>query len=244
MMNTETNGLTVKRRPNFFVRLIRGLIITVLILAAVLLLLESTVFWEAYAKLFFGVDTLHSEYDADGDGIDDYTDIMLSARAYIRTDPQYDENWWNGYPPDELGVCTDVVWKALEGAGYGRGDGENEFKSRIDRDIRTNPRAYPKESDGGPLINFRRVTNLMVFFERHCQKLTLDVTQIEKWQPGDIVFYSPSHVAIVSDRRGLDGQPWIIHLTSDGAMEEDNLDYSRLEAGKVVITGHYRWAQK
>lgn len=235
MMNTENTELTAKRRPGFFVRLIRGLIVAVVILIAMVMLLETTVFWEAYAKLFFGVDTLHSEYDGDGDGIDDYTDIMLAARAYIRTRPIYDSSFSNGKPPLERGVCTDVIWRALEAAGY-------DFKELIDRDIRENPHAYPNRASS--LIDFRRVTNLMVFFEGHCQELTLDVTQIEQWQPGDIVFYSPSHVAIVSDRRGLDGQPWIIHLTSAGAMEEDNLDYSRLAEGEVVITGHYRWALK
>lgn len=243
-MMMENKSAAAPKKPGFFARLMRNLILTVLVLGLMLAALELPAFWELYAKVFFNIDTIHSEYDADGDGIDDYTDMVLSARAYIRTRPTYDASFSNGYPPDDRGVCTDVIWKALEGAGYGRGMGENEFKTRVDRDMRSNAWAYPREANGGTMINFRRVANLEVYFERQCQSLTLDVTRIDQWQPGDIVFYAPNHVAIVSDRRDFQGQPWIIHLTSDGAMEEPNLDYSRLEAGKVVITGHYRWAQK
>ncbi len=235
MMNAAFREPPVKRKPGCLVRLIRKMMLILLVLGVLVTIFESAVFWELYAKLFFGVDTLHSEYDGDGDGIDDYTDIVKAAREYVRTDPIYDSAWSNGKPPLERGVCTDVIWRALEAAGY-------DFKALLDEDVRNNPSAYPNRANS--LIDFRRVTNLMVFFERHCQKLTKDVTQIDQWQPGDIVFYSPSHVAIVSDRRGLDGQPWIIHFTSNGAMEEDNLDYSRLKEEKVVITGHYRWALK
>lgn len=239
-MALEIVDQPIRRRPNFFVRMLRffrRLIVLALLLVLLLAAFESTLFWEVSAKLFHGVDTLHSEVDKDNDGIDDFTDIMLAAREYIRTKPTYDAGWSNGYPPSDRGVCTDVVWYSLKAAGY-------DFKALIDADIRKNSQLYPDRANGGSQIDFRRVANLKIFFERHCQKLTNDVTLIEQWQPGDIVFYAPSHVAIVSDRRNLLGQPWIIHLTSDGAMEEDNLDYSRVEDGSVVLTGHYRWILK
>jgi uncharacterized protein YijF (DUF1287 family) len=240
MMELEGRQPSIPHRPGFFVRLLRffrKLIVLVLLLVLIFAAFESTFFWEFSAKLFHGIDTVHSQYDVDNDGIDDFTDIMLAARRYIRTKPTYDASWSNGYPPADRGVCTDVIWYALGSAGY-------DFKALIDQDIRQNPNLYPDRANGSSKIDFRRVANLRVFFERHTQKLTTDVMQVEQWQPGDIVFYAPSHVAIVSDRRNLLGQPWIIHLTSDGAMEEDNLDYSRIKDGSVVLTAHYRWILK
>ncbi|MBQ8954391.1 MAG: DUF1287 domain-containing protein, partial [Clostridia bacterium] len=104
----------------------------------------------------------------------------------------------------------------------------------LDADIAAHPRLYPLP-DGlpDPNIDFRRVVNLEVFFDRFCRKLTTDVSQTAEWQPGDIVFYE-GHVAVVSDRRNAEGRPWVIHHTGHGAFEEDALDYK-------PILGHYRW---
>ena len=183
---------------------------------------------ELYNLLRFGVVTVHSPNDADGDGLDDYTDLMLAARRYVRTRPEYVSTYFRGgYPPEGQGVCTDVIWRAMEASGY-------DFKAMIDADIAKNPKAYPLPN-GKPdaNIDFRRVVNLQVYFQRHGVALTTDASQIDQWQPGDIVFYD-GHVAMVSDIRNADGQPWIIHHTGHGAFEEDALTYQK-------ITGHYRW---
>lgn len=183
---------------------------------------------EAYAMLRFGVRTVHSESDQDHDLIDDFSDIMLGARRYVRTKPEYVSAYFGGgYPPDGQGVCTDVLWRALKSAGY-------DFKALLDEDVAAHPSLYPlPDGTPDPNIDFRRVVNLSVYFERHCLSLTTDPTQIDQWQPGDVVFYE-GHVAIVSDRRNADGQPWIIHHTGHGAFEEDCLTYR-------PILGHYRW---
>ena len=104
----------------------------------------------------------------------------------------------------------------------------------LDADVAANPSLYPLPG-GIPdtNIDFRRVVNLQVYFERHCQSLTTDAGEIDQWQPGDVVFYD-GHVAVVSDRRNASGQPWIIHHTGRGAFEEDQLTYR-------PILGHYRW---
>ena len=48
--------------------------------------------------------------DMDGDGIDDQTDILQGARAYIASNPVYKSRYYEtGYPDDQYGVCTDVV---------------------------------------------------------------------------------------------------------------------------------------
>ena len=183
---------------------------------------------EMYNLVRFGVHTVHSPNDADGDFVDDYTDLMRSARRYVRTQPEYVSAYFSGgYPPEGQGVCTDVIWRALADCGY-------DFKAMLDRDIAKNPKAYPLPN-GMPdaNIDFRRVVNLQTYFERHGRVLTTDPAQIGEWQPGDIVFYD-GHVAVVSDIRNANGQPWIIHHTGHGAFEEDALTYQK-------ITGHYRW---
>ena len=51
-------------------------------------------------------------------------------------------------------------------------------------------------------IDFRRVGNLYVFFHKYAESLTLDISKIEEWQPGDIVvFGSMKHIGIISDKK-------------------------------------------
>lgn len=183
---------------------------------------------EAWNLARHGIVTVHSGIDFDHDLIDDYRDMMLGARAYVRTQPIYDDSYVSGgYPEKGRGVCTDVIWKAFRAAGY-------DFKAMVDADIAKNPSAYPLTGGvADPNIDFRRVVNLQVFFERNGMALTLDAGQTDQWQPGDIVFYH-GHVAMISDRRNAEGVPFIIHHTSRGAFEENALTYQK-------IIGHYRW---
>jgi len=204
-----------------------------LIAALAVLLIAAALFLrlrgrEIYTLLRFGISTVHSPNDRDHDLIDDYTDLMLGARRYVASDPEYVSTYFGGgYPPEGQGVCTDVIWRALKAAGY-------DFKAMLDADVSSNPSAYPLPN-GTPdsNIDFRRVVNLRVYFDRCCQALTTDPTDVAQWQPGDIVFYE-GHVAVVSDRRNAAGQPWIIHHTGHGAFEEDALTYR-------PILAHYRW---
>ncbi|MGF6375240.1 uncharacterized protein YijF (DUF1287 family) [Clostridiales Family XIII bacterium PM5-7] len=121
--------------------------------------------------------------------------IMFAARKYIlnpklRYDPAY---FSGGYPPDELGVCTDVVWKGFLGIDV-------SLKDLVDEDIERNQKAYANVlSVPDPNIDFRYVPTLERFFERKAEVLTTDVNNILAWQPGDIVTFESSHVAIVSD---------------------------------------------
>lgn len=175
----------------------------------------------------FGIETVISSCDEDGDGIDNYTDILLSARAYISTQPEYKSVYYaGGYPTDNHGVCTDVIWHALAGAGI-------DLKAMIDADIKQNTDEYPTIEKPDPNIDFRRVRNLDVFFKRYATSLTCDKSDIAEWQPGDIVVISPSHIAIVSDKRNRKGVPYIIHHSERGAVEADDLYF-------YTIIGHYR----
>lgn len=180
-----------------------------------------------YSAADFGIETLKSSRDADGDGIDDYTDILLAARARIESAPQYISAYYaGGYPPEGEGVCTDVIWIALKAAGY-------ELKALVDADIAARTEAYTTITRPDPNIDFRRVRNLRVFFEKYATSLTCDTKAIAEWQPGDIVVYA-GHIGIVSDKRNRLGIPYIIHHGSGTGAEENALLHDE-------IVGHYRW---
>ena len=185
---------------------------------------------DVWNELRHGIPAVRSASDYDGDLIDDYKDMMLGARMYVHTKPVYDDSYVaGGYPEKGRGVCTDVIWKAFRAAGY-------DLKAMVDADIAKNPSAYPL-TGGNPdsNIDFRRVVNLQVFFERNAISLTTDAGETDQWQQGDIVFYK-GHVAMISDLRNAEGLPFIIHHTSRGAFEEDKLTYHE-------IIGHYRWKE-
>ena len=42
----------------------------------------------------FGIETVKSEIDFNGNGVDDYTDIMLGARMDAQNHPKYDSRYW------------------------------------------------------------------------------------------------------------------------------------------------------
>jgi len=175
--------------------------------------------------------------DKDNDGIDDFTDIMLGARQDALNMPTYDDRYWGGgYPPDDIGVCADVIWRALMAAGY-------NLKDLIDADIANHPEAYPRIKKADPNIDFRRTRNLKIFFDRHLVKLTLDIYDIDQWQAGDIVIFYPDyhHIGIVSDQRNFLGVSYLIHNTGQKDREEDIMMYATYHA---TITAHYRWIYK
>lgn len=181
-----------------------------------------------YDGTVFGITQYISTVDKDGDGIDDQTDILDSARRYIATKPQYKSKYYNtGYPDDEYGVCTDVVAQALLGAGY-------DLMELVNEDVILHQEAYSIEVPDKN-IDFRRVKNLKIFFQNTTNSLTTDVYDIDAWQGGDIVIFE-NHIGIVSDKRNKKGIPFVIHNANpvQASYEEDILE----TWGRVV--GHYR----
>ena len=176
------------------------------------------------------IPVIKSPVDFNDNGNDDYMDFVIGARKDVANNPRYDGSSYfqGGYPPKDVGVCTDVIWRAFKEAGY-------SLKEMVDRDIRNNPAAYPRiTGDPDPNIDFRRVKNLDIFFQRHAVKLTNDKTKIEKWNAGDIVVYKqPDHIAIISDKRNEAGIPLIIH-NAGRPQEADAINFSE-------IIGHYRF---
>lgn len=159
--------------------------------------------------------------------------IMMAARVYISNgDLRYDDSYFaGGYPPDDIGVCTDVVWKGLEGIGV-------NLKDLIDQDISENFQAYEDiVSIPDPNIDFRLVPQLERFLERNAVVLSTDVDDYFAWQAGDIVTFESSHVAIVSSLRNIWGRPYIIQHGKDPAAEEDRI----FASDGMEISGHFRW---
>ena len=182
-----------------------------------------------YNNEYFNIEKYVSNVDKDNDGIDDQTDILESARAYIKTKPIYKSEYYaTGYPNGEYGVCTDVVAFGMLNSGY-------DLMELVNQDIVENKELYNIETIDKN-IDFRRVKNLQVYFKRHAISLTTDLSQIEEWQGGDIVVFK-THIGIVSDKRNSKGIPYLIHNNSVllRDYEEDILELLSSE-----IVGHYR----
>lgn len=186
---------------------------------------------KVYYASDFGIGVVTSEVDYNNNGIDDFTDILNGAKEEAKNHPKYKSAYYSGgYPPNDEGVCTDVIWRAFKEAGY-------SLKDLVDEDIRNNRKRYSNIDVPDPNIDFRRVVNLNIYFKYNSLNLTKDPYQIEGWQPGDIVVFK-NHIAIVSDKRNKSGIPYIIHNAGQPVREEDSL--IRWYKSKGII-GHYRF---
>lgn len=182
-----------------------------------------------YSSADFNISEYYSNSDFDQDGIDDAHDLMIGAREFVESGLKYKSAYYDGgYPTDEYSVCTDVIWNAFFSAGY-------SLKDLIDEDIANYTDFYSIDVPDSN-IDFRRVKNLKIFFDRHAESLTLNIYDIDQWQPGDIVTFAPSHIGIISDKRNSDGIPYLIHHSGQPNKEEDCIVKRDMK-----ITGHYRW---
>ena len=195
----------------------------------VLTILNKNFLPKSYYKASdFSIKTIYSDYDYDNDNIDDYSEFVVGARKDAQKKPTYISKYYEkSYPPDNEGVCTDVIWRAFKQAGY-------SLRDMIDEDIKNNPEAYPQVKVKDKNIDFRRVINQKIFFERYAFKITTDTKEIKEWQPGDIVIFEDKHIGIISDHRNKSGVPFVIHNKGQTNREEDYLT-------KQEITGHYRF---
>ena len=187
-------------------------------------------------------DTLHADgrvsegivspADGDGDGIDDYADLVAGARADALARPVYDSGYYEGgYPPEGRGACTDLVWRAFAHAGY-------DLKAMVDADVRARPERYPAIETPDPNIDFRRVSTLEAFLSAHAQSLTTSLDDADAWQPGDIVtFGTDTHIGICSDVRDARGVPLLLHNSGQARREEDYLG----RPFSLAVSGHFRF---
>lgn len=167
-------------------------------------------------------------YDYDNDGIANSLDMVHGARIFIDANPIYESGYYQGgYPPLGTGVCTDVIAYAFLHAGY-------NLRDMVDQDIRENRSLYKDVYVVDKNIDYRRVKNLVVFFDRYATSLTTKVEDPSDWQVGDILVF-PQHIGMLSDKKNERGYPYIIHHGGKTAYEEDVLENS-------TILRHYRFA--
>lgn len=181
------------------------------------------------------VENIKSQFDYNNNGIDDYSDFVIGAKKDADNYPKYNPDYVsenNGYPDDNNGVCTDVIWRSFREAGY-------SLRSMLNQDIKIRREAYTNIKDQpNPNIDFRRVKTLKPFFEKYCQLLETEMTDPKNWQPGDIVIFGPKdfHIGLLSDKRNVDGYPYVIHNMGQAEREEDYLPRKKKD-----ISGHYRF---
>jgi len=164
--------------------------------------------------------------------------IVAAARRQVGQTLYYDPAYVRiAYPmgdiPIEVGVCTDVVIRALRDAL------KMDLQQLVHIDMAAVFSEYPqnwglKKPDTN--IDHRRVPNLRKYFSRKGYSLAV-TGKPENYLPGDIVTCTlPGnipHIMIVSDQKTKTGVPLAIHNIGGGAMEENRLF-------EFPITGHYR----
>ena len=204
------------------------LIVIMIIAIIYLLYLFNYIPHKKYSNIDFNIETYKSNIDFDNDGIDDQTDVLDGVKNYVARNPKYKSKYYEtGYPNDEYGVCTDVVAFGLNNAGY-------DLMKLVNEDINNNIDSYNIEVIDKN-IDFRRVKNLKIYFERNAISLTTDVSKIEEWQGGDIIIFE-NHIGVISDSRNKNGVPFVIHHANpfQKYYEEDILET------RNDIVGHYR----
>ena len=203
-------------------------IIIILVVIIYLLYIFNYIPHKKYTNADFNIETYKSNIDFDNDGIDDQTDVLAGVKNYVARNPKYKSKYYEtGYPNDEYGVCTDVVAFGLNNAGY-------DLMTLVKEDIKNNLDSYNIEVIDKN-IDFRRVKNLKIYFERNAISLTTDVSKIKEWQGGDIIIFE-NHIGVISDSRNKNGVPFVIHHANpfQKYYEEDILET------RNDIVGHYR----
>jgi uncharacterized protein YijF (DUF1287 family) len=156
----------------------------------------------------------------------------------VTYDPQYFKIAYpNGDVPANKGVCTDVIIRAYRKMGI-------DLQRLVHEDMKAHFGLYPKNwglKSTDKNIDHRRVPNLMVFFERKGQKLSIS-SKAEDYKPGDIVCWNLgggiTHIGIVSNQLSEDKKRYkIIHNVGAGQVLEDFIF-------NYKIIGHYRFSNQ
>lgn len=229
--------MVVERMGNMIKFLTKILVIIIILFCAISFYLYKDPIFLLRPRV--EIEKISFNIDKDEDGTYDLEDIIEGARGEIENKTKYKSGYYEGgYPPENEGVCTDVIWRALKNAGY-------DLKTMMDIDIKEKVEDYPRVNNStDPNIDFRRVKNQFAFFSKYAQSLVIEVKpydkeNLKKWQGGDIVvLQKPDHIAIISDKRTRHGIPYIIH-NSSSYPEEQNLLLWWSKRGRII--GHFRY---
>jgi len=169
-----------------------------------------------------------SAHDRDGDGIPDPLDLLIGAKKTVVNADAYTPEaegyisltYPMGDVPRTIGVCTDVIIRAVRNAGI-------DIQKELHEDIRRARSAYPMvKGMGDPSIDQRRVGTLLPYFKRHWESHTARLDDpADPLQPGDIILMDtfpsragPDHIGILSDRVDDQGLPLVINNWTDGTV--------------------------
>lgn len=186
---------------------------------------------EYYKASDFGLVEIKSPKDNNYDRIDDYQQMLEGALKKISSTTTYISDYYaGGYPKENEGVSSDIIWSALQEAGY-------NLKNMMSKDIRNTykDKIYDIE-DIDDNIDFRRIANIETFLKRYAKTLTNNIKDIKEFNTGDIIIFDyGDHVGIVSDKRNKNGISYIVQLTNNKEIEINLEDIDR------EVTGHYRF---
>jgi uncharacterized protein YijF (DUF1287 family) len=167
-------------------------------------------------------------HDRDDDGIPDPLDILIGAKKELLNAEAYTAEAEDYIPmrypmgdvPRTIGVCTDVIVRAVRNSGL-------DLQQALHEDIARAKKAYPMvKGTGDASIDQRRVGTLLPYFLRHWERHSpkLDDPK-DPWRPGDVILMDtfpnrsgPDHIGIVSDQVDDAGLPLIINNWTDGTV--------------------------
>jgi uncharacterized protein YijF (DUF1287 family) len=167
-------------------------------------------------------------HDRDRDGLPDALDLLIGAKKTVANADAYTAEaqgyialaYPSGDVPRTIGVCTDVIIRALRNAGL-------DLQQALHDDIRRARAAYPMvKGRGDPNIDQRRVGTLLPYFKRHWQLRSTKLDDpADPLRPGDVILMDtfpsrpgPDHIGILSDRRGAQGLPLVINNWTNGTV--------------------------
>lgn len=154
---------------------------------------------------------------------------------FVIYDPSYFRiDYPGGDIPHDKGVCTDVVIRAYRKLGI-------DLQELVHKDMKVHFGKYPNNwglTKPDTNIDHRRVPNLMVFFSRFGQSLSMS-HHAGDYEPGDIVCWQlnsgATHIGIVTDKKVISNKrPKMVHNIGGGQVLEDCLF-----SWKII--GHYRY---
>jgi uncharacterized protein YijF (DUF1287 family) len=180
------------------------------------------------APLLHQLDDGLSLHDRDNDGIPDPLDVLIGAKKLVINADHYTPaaedyismSYPGGDVPRTIGVCTDVVVRAVRNAGI-------DLQKELHDDIQRARRSYPMvKGSGDPSIDQRRVGTLLPYFKRHWESHSPRFDDPDDPpRPGDVIFMDtfpdrpgPDHMGIVSDRVDDAGLPFVINNWTEGTV--------------------------